>query len=145
MTQCPRLKDISAYIDGALGEPARQAFASHAAGCPLCAGRLRDFLALRSAFHAWRDTRCDIDLAALLDERLAQRPGARRAPERQARPPLWQLLPQGLGAVGVLAAGIYFGMLFAGSAAALRPAAMAVFDAAPPGALCAGRCLSGRR
>jgi hypothetical protein len=42
-------------------------------------------------------------------------------------------------AAGVLTAGVYLSLLLAGGTAAVRPAAMTLFDAARPGALCAGQ------
>ncbi len=137
---CPRVEAISAFIDGALGAPARQELARHAKDCPLCAATLRNFMSLSQDLQGLRDTRCEIDLAALVDRRLADRAPPRRPADRRARWQGWPLVPQGLGAAGVLALGIYLGQVLAGGAASVRPAAMAVFDVSPPGGLCAGRC-----
>jgi anti-sigma factor RsiW len=137
--QCPRIEDISALIDGELAGAAREELKAHVAHCPLCAPVLRDFIAMGTQLNALRDTRCDVDLAAIVGPRLPP-----RAPARGKRPvghwaDLWQLAPRGLGAAGALAAGAYLGLLLAaGSGTALRPAAMAVFDAVPPGSVCAG-------
>lgn len=136
---CPRIEDISALMDGELTGRAAEALRAHAAHCPLCAATLRDFAAVSTRLQTLRDTRCDVDLAALVGPRLPPRmPAGRRKP---ARPwgGLWQLVPGGLGAAGALAAGAYLGLLLVtGGGAALRPAGMTVFDAVPPGALCAG-------
>ena len=93
-----------------------------------------------------RDIRCDVDLAALVGPRLPA-----RAPARRKRPvrdwgELWQLVPSGVGAAAALIAGAYLGVLLvAGGGTALRPAAMTVFDAVPPGSLCSGLSLCSPR
>jgi hypothetical protein len=133
---CPRIEDISALIDGVVTGRAGDAVRAHAAHCPLCGKTLRDFAAMGTRLQALRDTRCDVDLAALVGPRLPARAPA--APKRHWGD-LWQLLPSGMGAAVALAVGAYLGLLLvAGGGTALRPAAMTVFDAVPPGALCAG-------
>lgn len=137
--RCPRIEEISALIDGELAGPAGEDLRAHAVHCPLCAPVLRDFTAMGAQLHALRDTQCDVDLAAIVGARLPPRTPARRKRPVRHWGDLWQLAPRGLGAAGALAAGAYLGlMLVAGSGAALRPAAMTVFDAVPPGAVCAG-------
>jgi anti-sigma factor RsiW len=137
--QCPRIEDISALIDGELTASAGEELRVHAAHCPLCAPVLRDFTAMGTQLQAMRETRCDVDLAAIVGGRLPPRTRARRKRPARSWGDLWQLAPRGLGAAGALAAGAYLGlMLVAGGGAALRPAAMTVFDAVPPGAMCAG-------
>lgn len=137
---CPRIGEVSAFMDGALSGPARDEFAGHAKTCPLCGARLLEFTALSERLKTLRDTRCEADLARLVDRRLADRAPARRAPRKRAWWQNWQLAPQGLGVAAALAMGVYLGLLLTGGGAAMRPSAMAVFDASPPGALCAGRC-----
>ncbi len=136
---CPRNEELSAFIDGALGTDASESIARHAKECPLCGARMNEFLGLRERLQHLRGVRCEVDLAPLVNRRLEGR-ASTRAPRRRAWWPGWQLVPQGFGAAGMLAAGLYLGQVLAGGAAAARPAAMAVFDASPPGALCAGRC-----
>lgn len=136
---CPRIEDISALMDGELAGRAAQALKAHAAQCPLCGATLRDFTAASAQLRALSDTRCDVDLAALVGPRLRPRTPARRKKPARHWGGLWQLVPGGLGAAGALAAGAYLGLLLVtGGGAALRPAGMTVFDAVPPGALCAG-------
>ena len=136
---CPRIEDISALIDGVLTGRAGDAMRAHAAHCPLCGPALRDFAAMGARLQALRDTRCDVDLAALVGPRLRPRVPARRKRPVRLWGGLWQLLPGGVGAAAALGAGAYLGLLLvAGGGTALRPAAMTVFDAVPPGALCAG-------
>jgi len=136
---CPRIEDISALIDGVLTGRAGDAMRAHAAHCPLCGPALRDFAAMGARLQALRDTRCDVDLAALVGPRLPARAPAPHKRPRRRLVELWQLLPSGVGAAAALGAGAYLGLLLvAGGGTALRPAAMAVFDAVPPGALCAG-------
>jgi len=135
---CPRVDDLSALMDGVLTGSARDEIQAHAARCPLCGATLRDFGAMSTRLQALRDTRCDVDLAALVGPRLPPRvPAVRKRPMRHWSD-VWQLAPRGLAAAGVLAAGAYLGMMLAGGGAAVRPVAMTVFDAVPPGALCAG-------
>ena len=138
-SDCPRIDDISALLDGMLTGRAGVEMKRHAANCPLCGAALRDFEALSTRLQTLRDTRSDIDLAALIGPRLGPRvPARRRKPVRQWGD-LWQLVPGGLAAAGAVGVGAYLGLLLvAGGGTALRPAAMTVFDAVPPGALCAG-------
>jgi anti-sigma factor RsiW len=137
---CPRVEALSLLIDGEISGAARREIEAHAASCPICGATLRDFRGLRSAFSALGDSPAGVDIAALIDARLPP-----RAPPRPARPAgqrsgwRWQLAPAGLAAAGVLATGAYLGMLLGGGAAVstARPPAVAVFDAVPPGGLCA--------
>ena len=119
---------------------------SHAGQCPLCAAWLRDFSAMSTQLQTLRDTRCDVDLAALVGPRLPARTPARRKRPTRDWGDLWQLVPSGLAAAGAVGAGAYLGLLLvAGGGTALRPAAMTVFDAVPPGSLCAGMPLCSPR
>jgi anti-sigma factor RsiW len=137
-TGCPRIEDLSALMDGVLAGGARREMTEHAASCPLCGAALRDFEAMRNRIHALQETRCDVDIASLIASRLP-RSGAYAPRGRAWRwPRVWQAAPRGLGAAAALAAGVYVGLLLPGGALAPRPPAMAVFDAAPPGSLCAG-------
>jgi hypothetical protein len=105
----------------------------------MCGATLREFGALKSTFAALEDAPACPDIASLIEPRLAQRQ-PRPARSRRLRVSPWRLAPAGLAAAGVLASGAYLGMLLAGGVAvgAARPAVIAVFDAVPPGALCAG-------
>lgn len=139
LRECPRIEEISALIDGALTGRARDEIEQHAAACAACGMALRNFETMRSRLQMLRDTRCEADIAALIEERLPT-----RAPGRERERPrkwdyAWQLAPRGLAAAGVLAVGVYLGLLAAGGTTAVRPAAFAVFDPVPPGALCAGQ------
>lgn len=135
---CPRVEDVSALMDGVLTGSARQEMAGHVASCPLCGAALRDFEAMRDRVRALPEAPCDADIASLIAPRLPQ--SREPAPRVRAwrRPYLWQAAPRGLGAVAALAAGGYLGLMLAGGALAPRAPAMAVFDAVPPGSLCAG-------
>jgi anti-sigma factor RsiW len=142
---CPRIEDISALLDGVLTGRAREEMKAHASRCPLCGAALRDFTAMSAQLQVLREDRLDVDLAAIIGPRLPPRvPAQPRAPARKKRPwhvwgDLWQLAPGGLAGAAALGAGAYLGLLLvAGGGSALRPAAMAVFDAVPPGAVCAG-------
>ena len=101
---------------------------------------LRDLTGLRLALRPLRETGPGIDLAPLIEPRLAPRRGRSRAPTGTPWWHVWPLLPPGLAAAGVLAAGVYLGALLAGGAAvsAAQPTTMAVFDPIPPGGICVG-------
>ncbi|HEX2826166.1 MAG TPA: zf-HC2 domain-containing protein [Burkholderiales bacterium] len=143
---CPRAEALSAMIDGELSAREHERITAHAAVCPLCGTMLRQFVALRGALLGSPDPDAGVDVAALVEPRLAPREPAGRAHARRHWP--WQHAPMGAAGVGVLATGVYLGMLLMGGTAAVatRPAAMAVFDAIPPGGLCVGAsCASGTR
>jgi anti-sigma factor RsiW len=135
---CPRVEDVSALMDGALSGSAADEVRSHVGRCPLCGALLRDFQVMSGRMQRLRDTRCDVDIASLVAPQLPP-----RAPETRKRRPLpsdvWSFAPRGLAAAGALAAGAYLGLMLAsGGSVAVRPAAMTIFSATPPGALCAG-------
>ncbi|NKE68494.1 zf-HC2 domain-containing protein [Ramlibacter sp. RBP-2] len=139
---CPRIEDISAFIDGALAQPAAGDLARHAQACALCGAALQELRQLHEHLQPLRARRADVDIAALVMPQLrpaAPLPRRRRARRLPALASLWQLGPRALGGAAALGAGVYLGLaLLAGSGAALRPAGMTVFDAEPAGALCAG-------
>jgi anti-sigma factor RsiW len=136
--RCPRTEEISALMDGMLPGPAGDEVRTHAAQCPLCGRTLAEFTMLSTRLQALREVRCDVDLAAIVGARLP-RPAVPRRKPRRSWSALWDFAPGGLAGAAALGAGAYLGLLLVtGSGAALRPAAMAVFDGAPPGALCKG-------
>lgn len=139
-SECPRTEQLSALIDGELAGAARAEIETHAGSCPLCGAMLREFGELRVALKPLAAARPGFDLAPLIDQRLTA--GGWRARPVRGRNwwQVWQLLPSGLAAAGMLSAGVYLGALLVGGAGvtALEPAAMAVFNAVPPGALCLG-------
>ncbi len=137
---CPRTEQLSALIDGELAGAPRDEIASHAAFCPLCGAMLRDLNELRGALRPLSEARSGVDLAPLIEQRLAARGQQRRPARGRNWWHGWQVLPSGLAAAGVLTAGVYLGALLAGGASvtALQPAAMALFDPVPPGGLCVG-------
>lgn len=135
---CPRAEALSALVDGELSAGEREQIAAHTIACPVCAAMLTRFVELRSAFSGIADADPGVDIAALVAPQLRPRQSAReRRPRRRSS---WQLAPLGAAAVGVLATGIYLGMLLTGGAAvvAADPSPMSVFDAIPPGGLCLG-------
>jgi anti-sigma factor RsiW len=137
-TGCPRVEDVSALMDGALSGSAVEEMRAHVARCPLCGALLRDFDAMSARMQRLRDTRCDVDIAALVAAQLPPRMPSARQRNRRWGDAL-QIAPRGLAAAGALAAGAYLGLILAsGASVAVRPAAMTVFDATPPGALCVG-------
>lgn len=139
---CPRIEDISAFIDGALAGPAAGELTHHTQTCELCNATLHDLRQLREQLEPLRARQADVDIAALVMPQLRPAPAVpRRRPARRAPAwaSLWQLGPRALGGAAALGAGVYLGLaLLAGGGAALRPAGMTVFDAEPAGALCAG-------
>ena len=138
--ECPRTEQLSALIDGELAGGPREEITTHAGTCPLCGAMLKDLTDLRVALEPLAAARLGFDLAPLIEQRLA----ARGKPTRPVRARSWwhgwQILPSGLAAAGVLTGGVYLGALLAGDAGvtAMQPAAMAMFDAVPPGGLCVG-------
>jgi anti-sigma factor RsiW len=136
--ECPRVEDVSALMDGALSGSAADEVSAHVGRCPLCGALLRDFDAMSARMQRLRDTRCDVDIASLVAPQLP--PRAQGTRKRQRSPSdIWSFAPRGLAAAGALAAGAYLGLILAsGATVAVRPAAITVFDATPPGALCVG-------
>jgi anti-sigma factor RsiW len=135
---------LSLLLDNEIHGSAREEIESHATSCPLCAAALAGFRDLRGALRALPDVGPRVDVAALIAGRLEQR--VRSAPPRPRRRWHWQLAPATLAGAGVLAMGAYLGMLLAGGTAvsAARPAALAVFSAAPPGGFCLTAACYGR-
>ena len=137
---CPRTEQLSALIDDELPARAREKIESHAADCPLCGPMLGELAELRLAMRPLVEARPGIDLAPLVEARLA--PRARRPQAKSDKPwwHVWPLLPSGLTAAGVLTAGVYLGALLAGGAtvSATQLTTMAVFDPVPPGGICVG-------
>lgn len=139
--ECPRNEALSALVDNELGEPERVALDAHVAGCALCAPVLAEFRQLRTSFAALPEVAPDVDVARLVEGRIA---AAANAPKpkpkpRQQRWRWWQVAPGALGGALSLSLGAYLGSaLMLGSQVAAQPAAlqMAAFTAIPPGALC---------
>lgn len=137
---CPRTALLSALIDDELPVHPRREIELHAAACPLCGAMLRELTELRLALRPLREAPPGVDLVPLIAPRLSPRG---RRPRAQTLAPwwnVWQLLPTGLAAAGVLAAGVYLGALLTGGAAvsATQLSTMAVFDPIPPGGICTG-------
>lgn len=137
---CPRTAQLSALIDDELPARPREEIASHAAVCPLCGAMLRELSELRLALRPLGEARPGIDLMPLIGPRLA--PRGKRPQAKSDKPwwHVWQLLPSGLAAAGVMTAGVYLGVVLAGGAAvsATQLTSMAVFDPIPPGGICVG-------
>jgi anti-sigma factor RsiW len=141
------MEALSALLDGELAAREDAEIARHAAVCPVCGAAFRTLGELRASLRTLDDAPLDTDIASLIEDRLAPRTPARPA-RRRSRLRWLELAPAGLAAAGTLATGAYLGLLLAGGAAVsvARPAAMAVFDAAPPGGLCAApSCYPWRR
>lgn len=138
---CPRTEALSARVDDELDEPERAALDAHVAGCPICAPVLAEFRQLRTSFAALPDVAPGVDLASLLDRRIAAGAGAgaSKPGPRPQRWRWWQLAPAVFGGALSLSLGAYLGStLILGTQFTAQPAAlqMAAFTAAPPGALC---------
>ena len=136
---CPRTIEVSAYLDDELSVAERAQLQAHLASCERCSAMLMKLGALRDELRRLPDERLGFDLSAVIGNRLAAAPRSRasRPPSRR-----WlQLIPIGLGAGAALSLGLFMGMGLtagAGSVAAPRFGALAVFDADAPGSLCAG-------
>jgi len=138
--ECPRTEALSAWVDNELGEAVRAELAAHVAGCAICAPVLAEFRQLHGAFAALPEFAPGVDIASLVDRRIA---AAAAQPQTPPLPPprrmrWWQAVPLALGGVLSLSLGAYLGsMLMLGSQATAQPAMrqMAAFTAIPPGAL----------
>ncbi|MCL4802399.1 MAG: zf-HC2 domain-containing protein [Burkholderiales bacterium] len=144
---CPRMDGLSAYVDDALAPTERTALDAHLATCPVCGAALAELARLRQTFRDLPDEKLAFDLGAVVLGRL---PAALRPVAPRPRRRLWQLAPVSLGAAAALATGLYLGALLSGAAGVVQPprlAAMAVFDAVPPGAVCLGQpsCYGGAK
>jgi anti-sigma factor RsiW len=138
--ECPRLEALSSLADNEIFGSARVEIESHIACCPVCSAALRDFRSLSSALRSLAENDPGVDIASSIHDRLS----ARTEPRPSRRRIGWsrQFAPAALAGIGILGTGAYLGMLLAaGTVATARPAAIAVFSAAPPGGLCwAGTC-----
>lgn len=135
---CPRMNGLSAYVDDALAPTARAALDAHLGVCRVCGTALAELAQVQQAFRALPEERLWFDMGAVILGRL---PAAGRAAPSRRRRSFWQLAPVSSGAAAALALGLYLGTMLAGTASVAQPpglAAMAVFEALPPGALCAG-------
>ncbi|MFP5397567.1 MAG: anti-sigma factor family protein [Gammaproteobacteria bacterium] len=136
---CPRIVELSAWIDEQLAADERRAIEAHVAACPVCAATHADLRALRTDLRSLPVEPLGVDLAGVIEGRLAQRPAVTRTPRRTR--PGWAWLPLGAGMLAAASLGVTLGaMLTAGGGATLAPrmAAMAVFDPIAPGGLCIG-------
>ena len=137
--ECPRTEALSALVDDALEAQARSALDAHVAGCALCAPMLAEFRRLHASFAALPDTAPGIDLAPLIERRIAQAAKEPKVTPKPRRWRWWQFAPPTLGGAVALSLGAYLGSaLMTGSRIAAPPATMqmAVFRTIPPGALC---------
>ena len=139
--KCPRIEALSAFVDDELAEPARVELDGHVAGCAICAPMLAELRHLRSAFAALPVVAPGVDIALLVDHRIATASGVRKPKTQpwQQRLRWWQVAPAALGGALSLSLGGYLGSaLMFGSQVAAQPVAlqMATFTAIPPGALC---------
>lgn len=133
---CPSAERLSAWLDGELPPAEATALAGHAAACPACAAALSDLRGLRTAFEQLPQPTLGVDLAGVIEGRLAARPRLR--PASRGPSAWWRLVPASLGAAGALSLGLALGSALAPGAVAARVPLMAVFDPVPPGALCIG-------
>ena len=118
------------------GKPLVPGLDAHVAGCAICAPVLAEFRQLRTRFAALPELVPGLDLAPLVDRRIAAAGAPKPRPQRWR---WWQLAPAALGGALSLSLGAYLGsVLMLGSQVAAQPAAlqMAAFAAIPPGALC---------
>ncbi|MBI5921345.1 MAG: hypothetical protein HY847_06800 [Betaproteobacteria bacterium] len=137
--KCPRSEALSALVDNELLEPDRGALATHVTGCPICAPVLAEFKQLRDSFVALPEVAAGVDIASLVDRRIAAIAGIAKPQSRPQRWRWWQVGPAALGGALSLSLGVYLGSaLMLGSQVTAQPAAlqMAAFTAIPPGALC---------
>lgn len=137
---CPRTEDLSALIDHALPAHAQVALQQHLHACPLCSQHLAALQAQRQQLLALPSPALGFDLAAQLQDRLAQDLAQRPTRSRRTGWSLRGWMPTGLAAGAALVSGVWLGGLLLGTGAALpaaSPAMARVFDPVPPGGLCA--------
>ena len=136
---CPRVEELSAYVDDALEPDALAALAVHLGACADCRKTVHGFRELHTALRDLAGARVGQDLAPRLQVALAG--SGARVLRRPAR--LWRVLPLPLAAAASLLLGVFLGGLLVHipAAAPVSPA-MAVFDVVPPGGICmsAGPC-----
>lgn len=131
---CPKHEELSAFADDKMRPVERERFAGHLLACHVCRRRLDELNEMREGLRALPSPALGFDLAARLEGRLRAE-SVRRRPVRSFWP---NWAPTGLTVVAALASGVWLGGLLIGSAAGAPPATMArVFDAVPPGGLCA--------
>lgn len=132
---CPRIEDLSAWVDAELSAGERARLDAHFATCAACRARLDELQALRASFRDLPEERLSFDLSQVIRGRIESM-GGRAAQPRRRR---WQrLVPVGFGAAASLSLGLAGGWLLTAPAARTTPlAAMEVFAPVAPGGLCA--------
>jgi anti-sigma factor RsiW len=139
---CPRIEALSALVDDELAGADRVALDAHVTDCAICAPVLAELRQLRGTFAALPAPELGVDLAPLVDRRIAAAGVSAPKPTPTLRPQRWrwwQLAPAAFGGAVALTLGAYLGgALMPGSQLGAQPAAqqMAAFTANPPGALC---------
>jgi len=138
---CPDMEIISAWMDDALAVDERAVLETHLRTCPACAGLLTKMQGLQTAMARLPEVELGVDLAPLVDERIAPRPTAARPRPRvglRRRPTWWQVALAAPGVVAALGMGVLLGSFAVGGGVTLQAerVQMAVFSANPPGALC---------
>jgi anti-sigma factor RsiW len=126
-------------MDDALDASQRAAVEAHLRDCAACAGVLAQMQALQAAMTQLPEVDLGVDLAPLVDSRIA--PPVAAAPSRrraQPRARWWQVALAAPGVVAALAMGAVLGSFVVGGGvtAQAERMQMAVFSATPPGALC---------
>jgi anti-sigma factor RsiW len=135
--KCPRTEALSALVDNELAESDRVALDAHVAGCAICAPVLTEFRKLHTRFAALPDVAPGIDVAPLVDRRIAAAPGVPKPRPQRWR--WWQVAPAAFGGALALSLGAYLGStLMLGAQLTAQPATlqMAAFGTVPPGGLC---------
>lgn len=134
----PDLAALSAYFDKELDAAEHRRLAAHLDGCAQCRGHLAELQAFAAELRALPMESLGFDLAGVIAGRLdaAPRPPAAERGHNNT----WLGWPLLVGAAASLAIGVSMGslLLAGGAATAPRSAALAVFDALPPGSLCIG-------
>ncbi len=134
-TDCPRIADLSAYLDGELSAPARAALETHLHACATCDEHLAALTGLRRGVTALGRETVGFDLAPRLRHRL----GAATAPAQPWWPRPWGWLPLSFAATATVVVGVFLGSLLVrttGGALDASAPAMALFDPIPPGGIC---------
>ena len=136
---CPDIELLSAWMDDALRADERPALDAHLRTCGACAGVVARLQRLREAMALLPEVELGVDLAPLVDARIA-RPAAPGRARARARHGLrwWQVALAAPGIAAALGIGVVLGGFAVGGGIAVQAeqAQMAAFSATPPGALC---------
>jgi anti-sigma factor RsiW len=136
---CPDIELLSAWLDDALRADERTALDAHLRSCAACAGVVARMQRLQEAMARLPEVELGVDLAPLVDSRIAPRaPAAQSRGRAQHGLRWWQVALAAPGIAAALGVGVVLGAFAVGGGIAVQAeqVQMAAFSATPPGALC---------